>query len=77
MIRDANNVRQSNNWCNEGQKGMEKIPPDVKIECNYLPFVITCLLDAVAFSVWLVFGYVTFRHARENANLGKAAKGVF
>jgi len=62
MITDANDVRVSSTWFEDGMAGIQLFPPDVKVICSYIPYVITCLMDAVAGVVWIIVGVVSFRY---------------
>jgi len=62
MITDANDVRASSTWCEDGMAGVQLSPPDIKVICSYIPYIITCLMDAVAGVVWLIVGIVSFRY---------------
>jgi hypothetical protein len=53
MCSDANAVRISTSWCEDGMEGVVFNPPGLKFECNNFPYVLTCLLDAATVLIWV------------------------
>jgi len=66
MCSDANDVRISSSWCNEGLQGLQLSPAGVTVNCNYTPYAGTCLGEAGNFIVWGITTFVVFRYLRKS-----------
>jgi len=78
MCVDSNDVRVSSDWCEGGLQGMQLSPPGVQLDCNYWPYVLTCLLDAGAVLLWALTVFSAVRHVRHHmvTNSGFVTRGV-
>lgn len=69
MVADSDAVRQSNDWCGDGMTGVTITPATAIPDCQYLPYIFTCLASAGALLLWLVCSIVSFKFLKSGPSL--------
>jgi len=70
MCLDSNDVRVSSSWCSKGLTGLQT---STSVKCGYFPFILTCLMDAASFAIWVITVVFAFKYARHHMNAPPAA----
>eukprot|EP00762_Andalucia_godoyi_P005822 ANDGO_06947.mRNA.1 hypothetical protein len=70
MVFDADDVRSSSTWCESGDK-TTGAPQNVK--CDYTPYTITILIEAVTFLIFIPASFMLFKHWK---NMRLALRGA-
>jgi len=62
MIIDAGDLKESSSWCRDGLAGLILTPIGIEVTCNYWPYIVTALFDALLIFTWVMVGLLGFRH---------------